>query len=355
MAYEFKLPDLGEGLSEGEIARWLVAEGQEIAEDDPLVEIATDKTTVEIPSPAGGVVTRILVAEGEVVPVGTVLVVIGGDGAEAAAAEPRCPRRRPRSGGPRLPGQVTERVTREGSGRRRSCAGSLPGSGSISRRSPGTGPQGRITEEDVAAAAADSRGRDPVPRPDETRSPRAAARHPPADVPAPDPGPPRDPRRHLGRGVRLHRRRPEAAAPARAPGRRRVAARVPRAERERRRRGARLPRPDRRRRRRPDRAGARRPGRPRLRRARTRRARRGGAPARRGRARRAARARGAPRRHVHRHERGTLGRALRHAARQPSRGGDPRHPPDRGARRRPRRRDRRAGGWATSRSRSTTA
>ena len=80
MAYEFKLPDLGEGLTEGEIARWLVEEGQDIAEDAPLVEIATDKTTVEIPSPASGTVSQILVAEGEVVPVGTVLVVIGGDG-----------------------------------------------------------------------------------------------------------------------------------------------------------------------------------------------------------------------------------------------------------------------------------
>src|SRR5207245_5569367 len=78
------------GLTEGEIARWLVQEGQEIAEDDPLVEIATDKTTVEIPSPAAGTVTQILVQEGAVVPVGTVLVVIGGDGARAAApaAEP---------------------------------------------------------------------------------------------------------------------------------------------------------------------------------------------------------------------------------------------------------------------------
>src|SRR3954447_18411297 len=82
MAYEFKLPDLGEGLTEGEIARWLVGEGQEIVEDDPLVEIQTDKTTVEIPSPAAGTVTRILAAEGDVVPVGTVIVVIGG------AAEP---------------------------------------------------------------------------------------------------------------------------------------------------------------------------------------------------------------------------------------------------------------------------
>jgi pyruvate dehydrogenase E2 component (dihydrolipoamide acetyltransferase) len=77
MAYEFKLPDLGEGLTEGEIAKWLVAEGDEIAEDAPLVEIQTDKTTVEIPSPAAGTVARILVAEGDVVPVGTVLVVIG--------------------------------------------------------------------------------------------------------------------------------------------------------------------------------------------------------------------------------------------------------------------------------------
>ncbi len=81
MAYEFKLPDLGEGLTEGEIARWLVQEGQEIAEDDPLVEVQTDKTTVEIPSPAAGKVARIMVGEGEVVPVGTVLVVIGEDGA----------------------------------------------------------------------------------------------------------------------------------------------------------------------------------------------------------------------------------------------------------------------------------
>src|SRR5215472_11997868 len=86
MAYEFKLPDLGEGLTEGEVARWLVAEGQEVAEDEPLVEIQTDKTTVEIPSPAAGVVSRILVAEGEVVPVGTVLVVIGADDAASATA-----------------------------------------------------------------------------------------------------------------------------------------------------------------------------------------------------------------------------------------------------------------------------
>src|SRR3954468_59139 len=68
MAYEFKLPDLGEGLTEGEIGRWLVSEGQEIGEDDPLVEIATDKTTVEIPSPAAGAGSKILAAEGDCAP-----------------------------------------------------------------------------------------------------------------------------------------------------------------------------------------------------------------------------------------------------------------------------------------------
>src|SRR6185503_18674849 len=88
MAYTFKLPDLGEGVAEGEIAAWRVDVGQEIEEDDPLVEIQTDKTTVEIPSPAAGTVTRILAAEGEVVPVGSVIVVIGDGTAPAIEAPP---------------------------------------------------------------------------------------------------------------------------------------------------------------------------------------------------------------------------------------------------------------------------
>jgi pyruvate dehydrogenase E2 component (dihydrolipoamide acetyltransferase) len=87
MAYELFLPDLGEGVAEGEIARWLVEVGQHVEEDDPLVEIQTDKTTVEIPSPRAGTVSRILVAEGELVPVGTPLVLIG-DGEAVAPAAP---------------------------------------------------------------------------------------------------------------------------------------------------------------------------------------------------------------------------------------------------------------------------
>jgi pyruvate dehydrogenase E2 component (dihydrolipoamide acetyltransferase) len=147
VSYEFKLPDLGEGLTEGEIARWLVKEGQEIAEDAPLVEIATDKTTVEIPSPAGGKVSQILVAEGEVVPVGTVLVVIGGDGAapeEQARAELAPPQQAARPAGEKV--RATPLI--------RKVAAEL---GVDLATLTGTGPQGRITEDDVRAAAGGGR------------------------------------------------------------------------------------------------------------------------------------------------------------------------------------------------------
>jgi pyruvate/2-oxoglutarate dehydrogenase complex dihydrolipoamide acyltransferase (E2) component len=139
VAYEFKLPDLGEGLTEGEVARWLVAEGQELAEDDPLVEIQTDKTTVEIVSPAAGTVSRILVAEGEVVPVGTVLVVIGADGAEPPATKVAPPRESVGSTQSRT--QATPIVRR--------IAQEL---GVDLASLSGTGPNGRITESDVRSA-----------------------------------------------------------------------------------------------------------------------------------------------------------------------------------------------------------
>ncbi|MGZ4354774.1 MAG: dihydrolipoamide acetyltransferase family protein [Gaiellaceae bacterium] len=140
MAYEFKLPDLGEGLTEGEIARWLVEEGQVIAEDDPLVEVHTDKTTVEIPSPAAGPVSRILAEAGDVVRVGTVIVVIGdgeamsgADAAEMVRSVDPAPSRRV---------QATPLVRR--------IAQEL---GVDLAAVTGTGPGGRITEEDVRGAA----------------------------------------------------------------------------------------------------------------------------------------------------------------------------------------------------------
>ena len=172
MAYEFKLPDLGEGLTEGEVARWLVSEGDEVAEDQPLVEIQTDKTTVEIPSPAAGKVASILVEEGKVVPVGTILVVIG-NGAAAAGAETTSPQ-------PASPPAVSR--------------GQAPGPGSQGRvrATPlvrrlaqelgvdlnsleGTGPQGRVTESDVRGAAV-SEGQAPGPGSEGRREPLRGVR-----------------------------------------------------------------------------------------------------------------------------------------------------------------------------------
>jgi pyruvate dehydrogenase E2 component (dihydrolipoamide acetyltransferase) len=138
VAYEFKLPDLGEGLTEGEIARWLVEEGQDIAEDAPLVEIATDKTTVEIPSPAAGTVSRILVPEGEVVPVGTVLVVIGGDGSTP----------HPEKSSTKPAARAEEKVRATPLVRKVAAELGVDLAG-VS----GTGAQGRITEEDVRTAS----------------------------------------------------------------------------------------------------------------------------------------------------------------------------------------------------------
>jgi pyruvate dehydrogenase E2 component (dihydrolipoamide acetyltransferase) len=137
VAYEFKLPDLGEGLTEGEVARWLVAEGQEIAEDDPLVEIQTDKATVEIPSPAAGVVSRIFVAEGEVVPVGTVLVAIGGSREDVPAETPSAPA--PAAATKARATPLVRKVAQE--------------LGVDIDSLTGTGPQGRLTEADVRGAA----------------------------------------------------------------------------------------------------------------------------------------------------------------------------------------------------------
>src|SRR5687767_7521786 len=160
MAYEFKLPDLGEGLTEGEIGRWLVSVGQEVAEDDPLVEIQTDKTTVEIPSPAAGVVSQILAEEGAVVPVGTVIVVIGDDGSaqpgdeearesvtalqqkSASGSEPQSPQRVPDGRVRATP--LVRRLAQELGVDLASVAGS--------------GPQGRVTEDDVRAAASGAEG-----------------------------------------------------------------------------------------------------------------------------------------------------------------------------------------------------
>ena len=85
--FEFKLPDLGEGIAEGEILKWYVEEGQPIVEDEPLMDVETDKAAVTIPSPKGGKIAAYKGKVGDIVNVGDVVVVIDDGTGEAAAVE----------------------------------------------------------------------------------------------------------------------------------------------------------------------------------------------------------------------------------------------------------------------------
>ena len=85
MAFEFRLPDIGEGVAEGEVVKWLVKEGADVKENQPLVEIMTDKVNVEIPSPRKGTILKLMAKEGGTVKVGQVLLVIGEKGEQGSA------------------------------------------------------------------------------------------------------------------------------------------------------------------------------------------------------------------------------------------------------------------------------
>jgi pyruvate dehydrogenase E2 component (dihydrolipoamide acetyltransferase) len=168
---EFKLPDLGEGVQEGEITRWLVTAGEAVREDQPLLEVMTDKVTAEIPSPCDGVVLDLLQPEGAVVPVGTPLLRIqseeephSGNGAEAPSAPLSALGSRlsaedaPRASGAGRTQPAQRDTTSRDPGARRPRA--VPLVRRLARDLGvdlhailGTGPAGRITEADVRAAA----------------------------------------------------------------------------------------------------------------------------------------------------------------------------------------------------------
>ena len=183
MAYEFKLPGSRRGSApKARSPAGSCEVGQEIAEDDPLVEIQTDKTTVEMPSPAAGIVAAILVAGGELVPVGTPLVVIGDGDVPAAAARPTASRRTSAPSG-RI--QATPLVRKiAGRARRRPRHRSRA-------RGRGADHRGRRSRGLRRPAARAARGA--------CRSRNAAAHRR-----APDARAPRGPGRHRRRGVRLH-------------------------------------------------------------------------------------------------------------------------------------------------------
>jgi len=149
MPFDFRLPDLGEGITEAEIRRWLVKVGDEVAEHQGVVEVETDKAVVEVPSPRGGRVVSLARAEGEMVRVGEVLLTIAeaGEGAEV----------RPPSVG--IVGVLPE--AGEGGGVEAVIA--TPAVRALAREMGvslagmrGSGPRGSVTREDLLAAAGPS-------------------------------------------------------------------------------------------------------------------------------------------------------------------------------------------------------
>lgn len=151
--YEVKLPDIGEGVAEGEIVRWLVKAGEAVKEDQPLVEVMTDKASVEIPSPRTGTIETLHVEEGAMIPVGTVIITI------AVAGGATAPAAMPAHGGtaataPSAPAATSApapaAATRvEATPAVRALAKEL---GVALESVTGSGPGGRITAEDVRAA-----------------------------------------------------------------------------------------------------------------------------------------------------------------------------------------------------------
>jgi len=142
MVFEFKLPDLGEGITEGEVVKWRVKEGDAIEEHQVIVEVETDKAIVEVPSPKKGKVVRKNKAEGDVVSVGETLVTLELEEKEVPEKEKRPP-------SVSVVGTVPEAEEVLATPLVRNLAKRL---GVDLKKVTGTGPGGRITEEDVKGA-----------------------------------------------------------------------------------------------------------------------------------------------------------------------------------------------------------
>ncbi len=219
MAHEFRLPDIGEGLTEAEIVRWLVPEGGRVEADQPVVEVETDKAVVEIPSPYAGTVLRHGGAEGETIAVGSVLVVVGDDTEEpipvdevATAAPPPLPDQpSPASAAP-IVGTLSEEaevLPSPGTGPgevRGDRVKALPIVRKLARDLGidietviGSGPEGRVTREDVLASQPSTP--EPAPPPVEAPSPPEVEATGRAEAPPTPGGDERQPMSRLRRTI----------------------------------------------------------------------------------------------------------------------------------------------------------
>ena len=183
MPFEFKLPDVGEGVAEGELVSWLVEVGDEVTEDQPVAEVETDKALVEIPSPVDGTVKELRAEAGEMIPVGNVFIVFAVEGDEPAADEVQ----------PEPAEEAEEATTEPEAAAPDTPEGRVFAPPNVRRLAreldvdlgtvSGSGPSGRITESDVRAAAggdepepaeAEPAAAEPEPTPEPTATPGAA-------------------------------------------------------------------------------------------------------------------------------------------------------------------------------------
>ena len=155
MAKEFRLPDLGSGLQEGQIVNWLVDIGQDVTTSDNLCEVETEKAVIEIPVPYSGTILELRAAAGDAVEVGSVIAVIGASGEQAAPAEAAEPEPQAEAPADPAPGATTEQVTSTATtGRVRA----MPSIRRIAKQHgidlgfvEGSGRHGRITRKDILA------------------------------------------------------------------------------------------------------------------------------------------------------------------------------------------------------------
>src|SRR3954468_16715114 len=174
--FEFKLPDIGEGVVEGEIVKWLVKAGDQIVEDQPLVEVMPDKATVTIPSPKSGKVLEIFGKEGDTAKVHGTLVILEVEGGPATAqAAPAIPADKAGQPAP-LQAKGAPQPGASGNGDERRVL-ATPVTRRIAREMgvdlaslQGSGPQGRVMKADVLAHAEYRTGspaaaRSPAPAP----------------------------------------------------------------------------------------------------------------------------------------------------------------------------------------------
>ncbi len=234
MATEIRVPALGESVTEATIGQWFKKVGDVVAADEPVVELETDKVTIEVPAPAAGVLEAISANPGDTVNVGALIGAIG-EGAVAAAPKPaaakpvEAPKPAPvAAAAPAAPAAPAPAPAMNGNGAAPppapAAAKLMADNGIAPDAVNGSGKRGQVLKEDVLATMA-------AGRPRRRRKASAAAARPRSSAPPPSPRRPRScrplrprppPRRSHGRPQRLHRpqsravRWPRSTSPARS-------------------------------------------------------------------------------------------------------------------------------------------